>query len=87
MRRLESRSRCFACMGWWQASTEHLEHMLSRNDGIEYSGEACSNTGEGRFRLRNEVSRFRTRPLKFALKISQCYIDIANGHFWVGMAQ
>lgn len=77
----------FARSGFWQGATEHLEHMLSGNDGIQYSSETRSNTGEGRFWLRNEVPRFRTRALKFALEISQRDIELAQGHFGVGMAE
>ena len=40
---------------WGSTRAEHLEHMLSRQQGIDYSLESSSNAGGGQFRLWNKM--------------------------------
>jgi hypothetical protein len=39
----------------WQHAAEHLEDMLSRQQGIDYSLDSSSNAGGRHFRLWNEM--------------------------------
>jgi hypothetical protein len=40
---IEEPIEVFAHVAVWQRATQHLEHMLSRNDGIEYADEIRAN--------------------------------------------
>jgi hypothetical protein len=53
--RLDRRSRQARELAMWQHAAEHLEHMLSRQQGIDYSLESSSNAGGRHFRLWNEM--------------------------------
>jgi hypothetical protein len=49
----------------WQHAAEHLEHVLSRQQGIDYSLESSSNAGGRHFRLLlGTVSKVGARPSK-----------------------
>ena len=46
-----------AGLAMWQHAADHLEHMLRRQQGIDYSLESRPNPGGRHFRLWNKVPR------------------------------
>jgi len=71
----------------WQRTTEHLEHMLSREQGIDYPAESGSQRGEECLRLRSKMPRFGASQLEFPLEIRQHHIEIAHGHLGRSVAE
>src|SRR5215831_8575556 len=45
----------------WQGSPEHLEQVLSGQQGVHYSFQAGAGGGDLCFRLRGEMAGFRTK--------------------------
>ena len=71
----------------WQRTTEHLEHMLSSEQGIDYPAESGSQRGEECLRLRSKMPRFGASQLEFPLEIRQHHIEIAHGHLGRSVAE
>ena len=59
--------------------------MLSSDEGVDDSIETGSNRGY--LGLWDEVSGFGAGELEFSLEIRQCHVEIAHGHFGIGMAE
>ena len=51
-----------------QSTAEHLQHMLSGEQGIDHAVEAGSKAGERQLRLRDKTARVRTRAKNQALR-------------------
>ena len=51
----------------WQGAPEHLEQVLSGQQGVHYSFQAGAGRGDLCFRLRGDMAGFRSGRMKFAL--------------------
>ena len=70
-----------------QRATEHLDGMLSEQQGIHDAVETAARRETGSFRLRREVPRLRSSQMKFSLQIGTNNVDVAHRHLGINVAE
>ena len=63
-----------------QGATEHFEHMLSGEQGVDDAVEAGSKRGEWGFGLGNQMPGLGARQVELAPEVRQGHFDITHGH-------
>ena len=87
MRRLERRSRLLSWRAVGQRATEHLDGVLSEQQGVDDTIQAGTRRDYGRFRLRRQMPGLGTGQMKLALQIGAGDLDVAHRHLRVDVAE
>src|SRR5713226_9404597 len=70
-----------------QRATEHLECMLSKQQGINDAIQPGTRCDDGCFRLRRQMPGLRAGQMELALQIGRSDLDVAHRHLRIDMAQ
>ena len=70
-----------------QGTTEHFEHMVSEEQGVDDAVEAGAKRGAGGLGLGNQMAGLGARQVKLATEIGVGHLDIAHGHVGRSVAE
>ena len=71
----------------WQGTAEHLDGVLSEQDGIGNAIQACTRRHRWRFRLWHQMTRMRAGQVKLTLEIVAGDLDVLHGHLGLDVAE
>src|SRR6266436_2804875 len=68
-------------------TTEHLDGMLSEQQGIDDTVQTAARRGVRSFRLRRKMPGLRSGQMKLPLQIGSGNVDVAHGHLGINVPE